>query len=165
MDEQVLSTSQERVKEAVQLTRSAKYAEALELFEQHLHTLSGGTISDKRVAAAAFSYYGLCVAMVRRKYAQAVEYCNISLKANFMDPDHRANLAQVYLERGERRKAVETLNAGLRLEPNNTQIHLIFDRIGRRAPPVLSFLSRDNPLNVWLGRKRAKDNPAPKPRR
>jgi tetratricopeptide (TPR) repeat protein len=155
MAEQGTNMAQENIREAVRLTRVGKYPQALELFENHLLGLTGGTIADKRVAAGAFSYYGLCIAMVRRKYAQAVEYCNISLKANFMDPDHRANLAMIYLERGERRKAVETLNAGLRLEPNNTQINQIFDRIGRRRPPVISFLSRDHPLNVWLGRKRA----------
>jgi len=156
---------QERVREAIRLTRQGKCDEALALFESHLPALSGGSITDRRVAAAAFSFYGLCVAVVRRKYAQAVEYCNVSLKANFMDPDHRANLAQVYLERGDRRKAVETLNAGLRLEPNNTQINLIFDRIGRRQPPVISFLSRDNPLNIWLGKRRGRSTPPSSRRR
>jgi len=154
--DQVSSVDQERIKDAIRLTRQEEFDQALTLFESHLPGLSGGTIADRRLAAAAFSYYGLCVAMVRRKYSQAVDYCNVSLKANFMDPDHRANLAQVYLERGDRRKAVETLNAGLRLEPNNTQINLIFDQIGRRRRPVVPFLSRDNPLNVWLGKRRAR---------
>ncbi len=154
--EQINVVVQERIKEAIRLTRLEKFEEALTIFESQLPALTGGSISDKRVAASAFSFYGLCIAMVRRKYAQAVEYCNVSLKANFMDPDHRANLARVYLERGERRKAVETLSAGLRLEPHNTQINLIFDRIGRRRPPVLGFLPRDHPLNVWLGRLRAR---------
>ncbi len=157
--EQTLEAEHERVKEAIRLTRDEKFGEALPVFESNLPRLSGGTIADKRLAAAAFSYYGLCVAVVRRKYSQAVEYCNVSLKANFMDPDHRANLAQVYLERGDRRKAVETLSAGLRLEPRNTQINRIFDRIGRRQPPVISFLSRDHPLNVWLGKRRAQTAP------
>lgn len=159
------TADQEKVKEAIRLTRREKFEEALPLFENHLPVLSGGSIADRRLAAAAFSYYGLCVAVVRRKYAQAVEYCNVSLKANFMDPDHRANLAQVYLERGDRRKAVETLNAGLRLEPNNTQINQIFDRIGRRRPPVISFLGRDHPLNIWLGKRRSQPAPAGSRRR
>jgi tetratricopeptide (TPR) repeat protein len=161
MAEQDVATAREQVREAIRLTRAAQCEEALGIFEIHLPSLSGGTIQDKRIAAAAFSYYGLCLAVVRRKYAQAVECCNISLKANFMDPDHRANLAQVYLERGDRRRAVETLNAGLRLEPKNTQINVIFDRIGRRGKPVIAFLSRDNPLNVWLGRKRRKAGSGP----
>jgi len=145
-----------RIREAIQLTREERYGDALALFELHLPSVAGGDIAAKRLAASAFSYFGLCVAMVNRKYAQAVEYCNISLKANFLDPDHRHNLALVYLERNDRKRAVETLNAGLRLQPDNTAINLVFDRIGRRRPPVIPFLGRDHSLNVWLGRMRAK---------
>lgn len=145
---------QDRIRHAVELTREHEYEQALGIFEQHLSQLTAGDLNDKRVAASAFSFYGLCVAMVKRRYADAVKYCNVSLKANFMDPEHRANLALVYLERNERKKAVETLNAGLRLQPDNTVINHILDRIGRRQQPVIAFLSRDNPLNIWLGRRR-----------
>ena len=33
-------------------------------------------------------------------------------------------------------------------------IHKIFADIGRRKPVMFSFLSRRNPLNVWIGRLR-----------
>ena len=72
-----------------------------------------------------------------------------------MEPEHRINLAQVYLERDDRRKAIENLEAGLRLEPSNRRIHKIFEQIGQRQPPVISFLSRGNPINIWLGKMRA----------
>jgi len=145
----------EKIQEAIRQTREEHYEEAIEVFEGHLSELSEGDLQDKRLAAAAFSYYGLCVAMVRRKYAEALKYCNISVKANFMEPEHRINLAQVYLERDDRRKAIENLEAGLRLEPSNRRIHKIFDQIGQRQPPVISFLSRANPINIWLGKMRA----------
>ena len=145
-------SSPELIEHAIELARKESYEEALPIFEQHLPGLTGGDIGAKRLAARAFSYYGLCVAMVRRKYAEAVEYCNISLKANFLDPDHRYNLAMVYLERDDRRHAVEALNAGLRLAPNNTRLKRIFDLIGRRKPPVIGFLGRSNPVNIWLGK-------------
>jgi tetratricopeptide (TPR) repeat protein len=144
----------EKIQEAIRQTREENYDEAIEVFEGHLSELSEGDLQDKRLAAAAFSYYGLCVAMVRRKYADALKYCNISVKANFMEPEHRINLAQVYLERDDRRKAIENLEAGLRLEPSNRRIHKIFEQIGQRQPPVISFLSRGNPINIWLGKLR-----------
>ena len=147
--------AQDAIRDAVQLTRDSKTSEALPIFEQFLTPLSGGTISDRRTAAAAFSFYGFCVAKVRRKYADGVKYCNISLRANPLDPDHRANLAMVYLERDDRSKAIETLNAGLRLDRRNKRINLILESIGRRQAPTLGFLSRNNPVNVWLGRRRA----------
>ncbi len=150
--------AQEAVAEAVQLTRQLNPTEALTIFETFLTPLSGGTINDRRAAAAAFSYYGYCVAKVRRKYADGVKYCNISLRANPLDPDHRANLAMVYLERDDRAKAVETLNSGLRLDRRNKRLHLILESIGRRKPPVVPFFSRNNPLNIWLGKRRSVNN-------
>lgn len=151
--------AQEAVREAVQLSRQAKTSEALTIFESFLTPLSGGTISDRRVAAGAFSYYGYCVAKVRRKYADGVKYCNISLRANPLDPDHRANLAMVYLERNDRSKAIEALNAGLRLDRKNKRLKLILESIGKRKNPVIPFLSRNNPLNIWLGKRRASKDP------
>jgi tetratricopeptide (TPR) repeat protein len=145
----------ERVQEAVSWTRSERFDDAIEVFESFLPKLAAdGDLQDKRFAAAAFSYYGLCVAMVKHKYAEALKYCNISVKANFMDPEHRINLALVYLERDDRKNAVRNLEAGLRLQPSNKRIQQIFAEIGRRKPVTFSFLSRRNFINVWLGRLR-----------
>ena len=145
----------ERVQEAVSWTRSERFDDAIEVFESFLPKLAAdGDLQDKRFAAAAFSYYGLCVAMVKHKYAEALKYCNISVKANFMDPEHRINLAMVYLERDDRKNAVRNLEAGLRLQPSNKRIQQIFAEIGRRKPVTFCFLSRRNFINVWLGRLR-----------
>ncbi len=143
------------IERAVELTRNKRYAEALAIFEKQLPQLSTHDVTDKRVLTNSSSFYGLCVAMVRRHYSQAVQYCNLSLKSQFMEPDHRANIALVYLERSDRASAIENLHAGLRIQPNNARINEILNDIGRRKQPAISFLSRDNPLNVWLGRRRA----------
>jgi len=145
----------EQIDQAVELTRQRRYAEALAIFEKNLPQLSSHDVADKRILTGSSSFYGLCVAMVRRHYAEAIQYCNLSLKSQFMEPDHRANLGLVYLERGDRASAVENLHAGLRIQPNNPRIRAILNDIGTRRPPVIRFLSRANPLNVWLGRRRA----------
>ena len=156
MSEQPLSREamREKVQEAVSCTREEKYQEAIEIFEKHLSDLSEGDLQDKRLAAACFSYYGVCMAMVHHKYADAVKYCNISVKANFMEPEHRINLALVFLERDDRKNAVKNLEAGLRLQPSNKRIHRIFTEIGRRKPVMFTFLSRRNPVNQWFGKLR-----------
>ena len=147
----------DKVQEAISWTRMGRYDEAITVFEDFLSVLSSeGDLQDKRFAAGAFSYYGLCMAMVRRKYAEAVNYCNVSVRGNFIDPEHRINLALVYLEGNDRKNAVKNLEAGLRLDPSNKRIHKIFSEIGRRKPVVFPFLSRRNPLNVWIGRLRAR---------
>jgi len=145
----------DKVREAIDWTRQKGYEKAIEVFENYLPVLSSkGDLQDKRVAASCFSYYGLCLAMVRHKYAEALKYCNISIKANFMEPDHRINLALIYLERDQKKKAVENLEAGLRLQPSNKRIHRIFGELGRRRRLTFGFLNRRNPLNVAFGRMR-----------
>jgi tetratricopeptide (TPR) repeat protein len=145
----------DQVREAISLTRQERFGEAIEIFEKYVPILSSqGDLQDKRFAAAACSYYGLCLAMVKHKYAEALKYCNISIKANFMEPEHRINLALVYLERDDRKNAVQNLEAGLRLQPSNKRIRKVFAEIGRRKPVTFSFLHRNNPINVFFGRLR-----------
>lgn len=144
---------EQRVKQAIELTRDGEYEEALQLFEQNLAAMDAGSIEQKRLAAAAFSFYGLAVAKVRRQYRRGVQCCKISTKHFFLDPEHHHNMALVYLERGDRRSAVESLNAGLRLDPRNAGLNRVWNQIGRRRRAVIPFLPRNNPLNVWLGKK------------
>ena len=145
----------DKIQEAVSWTRQGEYDEAIGVFEKYLPVLSSeGDLQDKRLAAASFSYYGVCMAMVKHKYADAIKYCNVSVKANFLEPEHRINLALVYLERDDRKNAVQNLEAGLRLQPSNKRIHKIFRDIGQRKAVMFTFLSRTNPINQWIGRLR-----------
>jgi tetratricopeptide (TPR) repeat protein len=143
-----------KVKHAVRLTQENSYEQALPLFEMYLPLLSSSTEDERRLLTLASSYCGLCVAKVKHRQTEALEYCQISINRDVTNPDHHANLALVYLERHDRRRAVKQLKAGLKLQPNNPRIHRILDEIGRRHQPVIRFLSRDNPLNVALGRMR-----------
>jgi len=150
-----LEVMQGRVKEAVAWTLQNRYEKAIEIFEACLPALSSeGDLQSKRVAANSFSFYGVCLAMVRHKYAEALKYCNISIKSNFMEPDHRINLALIYLERDDRTNAIKNLEAGLRLQPSNKRIHRIFGELGRRKRVTFGFLDRRNPVNVMFGRIR-----------
>ncbi len=145
----------DQISTAVELTKEKKYDEALEIFEQCLPQLSSHDVRDKPVLSKSSSFYGVCVAVIKRRYAEAVKYCNISLKSQFMDPDHHTNLGLIFLERNDRGSAIEQFHAGLRIQPKNLRIHRILTDIGRRRDPVLPFLARGNPINVWLGRRRS----------
>ncbi len=154
MTETDTNLAHEKIAEAIELTRQEHFQDAIAIFEEYLPAMTSGGIKEKRVAAGAVSYYGVCLAKLRHKYAEAVQYCNVSIKSNIFDPDHRYNLALVYLERDDRKAAVEALNSGLRLNPRHPRINRIFDEIGRRQKPPIAFLHRDNPINIWLGKKR-----------
>jgi tetratricopeptide (TPR) repeat protein len=144
----------EAVAEAIGLTRAEKFEDAVVAFEKFLPKLSSGTDDDKRLAASAFSFYGLCFAEVRKQYSDAKKYCELSLKVHPKDPDHYENLAKVHLLAQSRKGAVDALFDGLRHDPKHGGINEVLDLIGRRREPVISFLPRDNALNVYLGRRR-----------
>ncbi len=152
-------TIQRKVEYAVRLTLDEKYEEALPLFLMYIPLLSSGVDEDARALAAVSSHCGLCLAMVKHRYAEALEYCNISLKRDIMNPEHHANAALVYLERDDRKNAVKYLHEGLRLQSNHRRINEILDDIGRRRKPVLKFLKREHPINVLLGKMRGPSNP------
>jgi tetratricopeptide (TPR) repeat protein len=147
-------TVHRKVQHAVRLAREKNYGDALLLFEMYLPLLSSNDEDEKRLLTEASSFCGLCLAMEKHRYAEALEYCTISLKRDIMNADHRANVALVYLERGDRRHAVKHLHEGLRLQSNHPRINEILDKIGRRRPPMLGFLARENPINVLLGKLR-----------
>ena len=70
---------------------------------------------------------------------------------NTNSPYSRFGLGEMSRAGFEKSRAMGGIGLGMR---DNDQINYIFDRIGRRGSPTLSFLSRDNPINVWLGKLR-----------
>jgi tetratricopeptide (TPR) repeat protein len=142
------------VTEAALLTRVEQYADAVKIFEAHLPQLSSGTDDDKRVAAAVFSYYGLCIAALRKQYSDGIKYCELSLKVQPSNSEHYENQGKIHLLARSRARAVDALLNGLSYDPNNKGINRVLDSIGRRRPPVIGFLPRDNFLNVYFGKRR-----------
>jgi tetratricopeptide (TPR) repeat protein len=134
--------------------RVEDYEEAAKIFAEHLPRLASGSDDDKIISASAFSYYGLCVARLYKKYSEGIEYCQISMRVQPTNPEHCENLGKIYLLMRNRRKAVDAFHQGLEREPGNAAITRILNRIGKRREPVIPFLSRDFPVNIWLGRKR-----------
>ena len=144
-----------KVRHAVRLAQEEQYEDALLLFEMYLPLLSPDNDEEGRLLAMSSSYCGLCLAKVRHRFTEALEYCRVSLSRD-NDPDHRANTALIYLGRGDRRRAIRHLFAGLKARPDHARILGILQRIGTRRPPVIRFLKRGHPLNILLGKIRAR---------
>ena len=140
------------VTEAALLTRVEKFDDAVKIFESNLPHLSSGSDKEKVIAAGVFSYYGLCIAALRKQYSDGIKYCQLSLKVQSSNPEHYENQAKIHLLARSRGRAVDALFDGLRHDPDNKAINKILDSIGRRREPVISFLPRD--LNVYFGKKR-----------
>jgi Flp pilus assembly protein TadD len=98
------------------------------------------------------SYLGLSMAMIRRRVHEAMAFCERAVQTEQYHPELYCNLGRVYLMSGNRQKARQAFHRGLELDPKNDEIHEQLRRMGIRKPPPLSFLPRDNQINVVLGK-------------
>jgi predicted Zn-dependent protease len=110
--------------------------------------------ADEPVPPTVLSLYALCLAR-QGKRKEAVDTCRMALKREPRNPTCRLHMARIYLLANARRKAFEELERGLSFSPENQDLRRFEAEMGKRKPPVLGFLSRDNPINVKLGKARA----------
>jgi Flp pilus assembly protein TadD len=110
--------------------------------------------ADEPVPPQVLSLYALCLAR-QGKRKEAVDTCRLALKRDQRNPTCRVHMARIYLLANARRKAYEELEKGLAFSPENQDLRRLESEMGKRRPPVIGFLSRDNPLNVKLGKARA----------
>ena len=96
------------------------------------------------------SYLGYCIAKERGQIKKGSDLCLASLELEPENPDHYLNLARVQVIAGQKNDALTALRKGMSVG-GSREILTLLEQLGNRKPPVLSFLSRDNPLNKWLG--------------
>lgn len=111
--------------------------------------------------AEGLSYYGLALALVTKKYRESIDLCRKAIKLQFLNPNHYVNLAKVFIAAGSRKKAVDALEDGLKVLPRDRVILAYWKELGVRSRPPIGFLSRENPLNVALGKARARRKAKP----
>ncbi|GAO04443.1 hypothetical protein [Anaeromyxobacter sp. PSR-1] len=106
--------------------------------------------------ARAMSWYGVTLVLVEKNSNLGVTLCDQALRATGPEPELLLNQARVHLALNQRERAVRAILRGLELWPRDASLCMARDTIGIRRPPVIGFLSRNNPLNRFLGRIRHK---------
>lgn len=138
---------------AIELTREGEYLRALTAFLDAYGSEDVASIAAAK-AATGLSFFGLCLALVQKKYKSAIELARRAADLEFYNGDHHANLARIYVAAGNRKKALETIESGLRQNPDHEGLLAVRKDIGVRARPPVPFLTRANPINVSLGQAR-----------
>lgn len=141
------------VDQAIGLAKADEYLRALALFLETYGTADSPPIRSPK-DAAGLSYFGLCLALVKKEFKTAVTLCKRAIDLEFYNGDHYANLSRVYAAAGNRKKAVEAADSGLRLQPENEMLRAARRALGVRSRPSVPFLDRANPINVSLGQTR-----------
>ena len=145
---------------AIALTKEQDYLHALTRFVEIYGTKDSPPIQNPK-DASGLSFFGLCVALVQKNYRAAIDLCKRAIDLEFYNGEHYANLARVYLSQGNRKKAVDTAEQGLKLVPEHETLLEVRKELGVRSRPAVPFLDRANPVNVSLGQARSsKRSPA-----
>ncbi|HEX2641952.1 MAG TPA: hypothetical protein VHU81_03095 [Thermoanaerobaculia bacterium] len=98
-----------------------------------------------------YSYLGYGIARYQNRVGEGLKLCQHSIKVEFYQPENYVNLARTYILSNDRSGAVKTIRSGLKIDPQNPELLELYRDLGIRQLPVLSFLSRSNPLNRFLG--------------
>lgn len=154
MEKQALRTSEQLkslVREGISSARDKDYEEAYSTLGE---ALDGYRAKGEKIPAVALSYYALALGLHLKKFKQAIELCQSALNAEPSRVDHYVNLALLYQAARFRRKAVEMVARGLELDGGNVRLLQLKATLGWRRPPVVSSLSRDHWLNIFLGKLR-----------
>ena len=114
--------------------------------------------------ALVYSYLGYGIALRQQRFSDGLKLCQHAVKMEFYQAENYLNLARTQVLAGHRRGAVRAVTDGLKVEPDNPQLLEVQHELGLRRRPVLSFLSRSNPINSLLGRIRHLVKPRRAPR-
>jgi len=100
------------------------------------------------------SAMGLCCGM-QGKLLEGENMCRKALSmSDGKEPLLLVNLGRVLLGQGARKEARSCFSKAYALDNTNSPAALELSRMGVRKKQVLTFLDRDNPLNIYLGRIR-----------
>jgi len=99
----------------------------------------------------AKAWFGYCIAYEKKDLSLGIDLCKDALNNNSQLSDGYLALARIYLLRGQRKLAIDTLQQGIRTQPNE-EISTLLRTLGIRKKPIIPFLNRRNFINVCLGR-------------
>lgn len=124
----------------------------------------------QQARARMFSHYGLALAMSDRSRVQeGARFCEIAIQKEPYQAEHYALLARIWKAGNNRFKTVQAIDRGLKEVPNSQILLELRGEIGWREKSALTFLPRDHPVNVTLGRilrrkrERVKSSVPPRP--
>ncbi len=106
------------------------------------------------------SYFGCLQALVDKKYRSGIETCKraiILLKDREEDEKEKLyalfylNLGRAYLSAGKKQDAITAFTTGTKYNNSNGDLRQELRGLGRRKQPPVSFLTRSNPINKYIG--------------
>jgi hypothetical protein len=136
--------------QGISLCRKGHWKEGMDILGRIAEADRQGT----ELPGLFYSYLGYGIARYQRKLREGLALCHHAIKVQFYEPENYLNLARIHVLRSSRGKAVDAIHKALKLSPRHPEDLKLIKQIGYRRRPVIPFLSRKNPINVWLGKMR-----------
>lgn len=136
--------------------RALVFESAMDDYRAGLNGMASRTlrqlIEDGSRDPSHLSYCGLLQAMTERNFDAGVALCRRAVDADKRSSiDLYLNLAHVLRLAGRRREAIAALSSGLRAHPRDARLRIELQHLVPRARPTIRRLSRNHPLNKYLG--------------
>ncbi|MFZ3209427.1 MAG: tetratricopeptide repeat protein [Geobacteraceae bacterium] len=134
--------AEELCRQGVDALMNGEGNRALAFFEQAV------AISRTPLYCSNLAY---CLAKERGDFRQAITLCREAIKDEPRNSIHFLVLGRIHLMAGRKKEAIRIFRMGLRHQKNKDIIYEL-NSIGARKSPALPFLTRENPLNRYLGK-------------
>ena len=138
------------VEDGLKLCRAGEWRKGLPVLAAVIEQRGPG----QEVPGIVYSYLGYGAAKFQSRVRDGIRLCEHAIKLQFYEADNHFNMARVQHLAGERMAAVSAIERGLKLDPDHEGLLTMKREVGVRKKPVLRFLGRENPVNVFLGRVR-----------
>jgi tetratricopeptide (TPR) repeat protein len=146
--------------QGVELCRNGEWERGMSYLNRAANHPDSG---QQELPGAFYSYLGLAVIRLERRYREGVRLCERGVQLDFYQPECYYNLSRAYLAANDVGSAYKAATKGYKLDPNHRGLkQLLAQEFAKRRPPVLPFLKRSNPLNVMLGKMRHQVREGPK---
>jgi tetratricopeptide (TPR) repeat protein len=141
----------DEVARAIDLCRKGRWKDGIVILGRLVEAADPGS---SNLPGRAYSYLGHGIAREQRRFQDGIRLCKHGIKIEFYQAENYLNLARTLLLIERKEAAVRAVRDGLAVDRKNRELLLLRRELGVRRSPVLSFLSRENPVNVLLGRLR-----------
>ena len=134
----------------IELLERSLLDEAAESFQRACQSIS----VDHEFFSKYHSFYGFSC-LLNGEY-EAIKLCRTAVRSYPFDGDICMNLARAEIILNNRSAALDVIRTGLRFSENHEGLQKLKIKLGVRKRKPKPFISRNNPINVALGKRMRK---------
>ncbi len=142
-----LLSAEDAFSQAVQLYNDKEFGTSIPYF---LHAIRKTTKEHKRLNEY-IGFYGLCLMKLGNR-DEGFNKCIVAAETELNNPEVFLILARAALFMSRRKMSLKAISQGLAIDSNYKDLHNLRRQLGVRRAPAIGFLSRNNFMNILLGR-------------